>query len=72
MKKGELTRAAIVAAALELSARIGGEITKAETKLGTESFVARAPANVVAQERARLADFKALQEKLSSQLARLK
>jgi valyl-tRNA synthetase len=52
-------------------ARIDGEIVKAEKKLSTESFVARAPANVVAQERERLASFTALREKLASQLARL-
>ncbi len=52
-------------------ARVVGEIEKAEKKLATESFVARAPAAVVAQERERLAGFNALREKLASQLARL-
>jgi len=51
--------------------RIEGEITKAETKLQTASFVERAPANVVAQERERLAGFIALREKLAAQFARL-
>jgi valyl-tRNA synthetase len=52
-------------------ARVEGEIAKAEKKLATESFVARAPAAVVAQERERLASFNALREKLANQLAKL-
>jgi valyl-tRNA synthetase len=52
-------------------ARIEGEIAKAEKKLSSESFVARAPANVVTQERERLASFNSLKEKLAAQLARL-
>jgi valyl-tRNA synthetase len=51
--------------------RISGEITKAETKLGLPSFVERAPAAVVAQERERLAGFVALREKLATQCMRL-
>jgi valyl-tRNA synthetase len=52
-------------------ARVRGEIEKAEKKLATESFVSRAPAQVVAQERERLQGFAALCEKLVAQLARL-
>jgi valyl-tRNA synthetase len=52
-------------------ARIEGEIVKAEKKLGTESFVSRAPAQVVAQERERLQGFSSLLEKLQAQFARL-
>jgi len=52
-------------------ARIAGEITKAEAKLGNESFVARAPAAVVAQEQARLAGFKATLAQVEDQLRRL-
>ncbi|MGP1716607.1 MAG: valine--tRNA ligase [Methylophilus sp.] len=53
-------------------ARLQGEITKADSKLGNESFVARAPAAVVEQEKARLAEFSANLEKLQAQLAKLK
>jgi valyl-tRNA synthetase len=52
-------------------ARVDGEIAKAEKKLATESFVARAPAAVVAQERERLASFNDLRAKLANQLSRL-
>jgi len=52
-------------------ARLEGEMTKAESKLANESFVARAPATVVQQERERLAGFKATLEKLRPQLERL-
>ncbi len=53
-------------------ARIEGEIVKANAKLANESFVARAPAQVVDQEKKRLADFEATVEKLKPQLERLK
>ena len=53
-------------------ARLQGEVTKAQAKLGNEGFVARAPAAVVEQEKARLADFTATLEKLEAQLAKLK
>ena len=51
--------------------RLQGEITKANGKLGNESFVARAPAAVVEQERQRLADFTATLAKVQDQLRRL-
>jgi len=53
-------------------ARLQGEIAKANAKLGNESFVARAPAQVVAQERQRIADFTATVARLQDQLARLR
>ena len=51
--------------------RVEGEKAKCEAKLGNPSFVERAPANVVQQERERLASFKAKLEKLKQQLAKL-
>jgi valyl-tRNA synthetase len=51
--------------------RLEGEIAKANAKLGNESFVARAPAQVVAQEKERLTGFSATLEKLREQFAKL-
>ena len=50
----------------------GPEIARATAKLANDSFVARAPAQVVEQEKKRLADFAATVEKLKPQLERLK
>jgi valyl-tRNA synthetase len=52
-------------------ARLEGEIRKAEGKLGNASFVERAPAAVVAQEKERLASFGATLAKVRQQFARL-
>jgi valyl-tRNA synthetase len=52
--------------------RLANEITKARSKLGNESFVARAPEEVVAQEKQRLTGFEQNHEKLVAQLERLK
>jgi valyl-tRNA synthetase len=51
--------------------RVEGEIGKARAKLANDSFVARAPAAVVDQERARLAAFEATLAKLDQQYQRL-
>jgi valyl-tRNA synthetase len=53
------------------AARLEGEITKAKAKLGNSSFVDRAPAKVVEQERERLAGFEASLAKLREQLQKL-
>ena len=53
-------------------ARLENEINKANAKLGNESFVARAPAAVVEQEKARVAEFGASLDKLQAQLSKLK
>ena len=52
-------------------ARLEAEIGKANAKLGNESFVARAPAAVVEQERERLQNFSSTAERLREQLAKL-
>jgi valyl-tRNA synthetase len=51
--------------------RLENEITKANAKLSNASFVDRAPAAVVAQEKKRLAGFSATLEKVRGQFARL-
>jgi len=52
-------------------ARLEGEIAKANAKLENESFIARAPAQVVAQEKERRENFSVTAEKLREQIARL-
>ncbi len=51
--------------------RLSGEITKAQAKLGNASFVERAPAAVVEQERKRLDDFGTMLMQLQAQRGRL-
>ena len=52
-------------------ARLDGEIVKGTAKLSNESFVARAPVAVVAQEQARMAEFTATRDRLQAQMQRL-
>jgi valyl-tRNA synthetase len=51
--------------------RLQGEIAKAQGKLASESFVARAPAAVVDQERQRVSDFTQTLQRVQAQRARL-
>jgi valyl-tRNA synthetase len=51
--------------------RLEAEIGKASAKLSNESFVARAPASVVAQEKQRVAEFTATRDRLMDQMRRL-
>jgi len=51
--------------------RLTAEISKVENKLGNASFVERAPAQVVEQERKRLTDFGITVQQLKSQRAKL-
>lgn len=52
-------------------ARIEAEIAKAETKLSNPSFVERAPANVVEQEKERLMTYNIKLSSLNDQLRKL-
>ncbi|MDR3395381.1 MAG: valine--tRNA ligase [Parasulfuritortus sp.] len=52
-------------------ARLEGEIARAGAKLSNASFVDKAPAAVVEQERKRMADFAATVEKVKTQRAKL-
>ena len=51
--------------------RLTNEVSKCNAKLGNESFVSKAPAAVVEQERKRLAEYETTIEKLQAQLLRL-
>jgi valyl-tRNA synthetase len=53
------------------AARLEGEITKANAKLGNEAFVAKAPPAVLDETKKRVADFGATLDKIRQQLQRL-
>ena len=72
MLKIEVDKEAEQARLAKEIARLEGEIGKARAKLANESFVARAPATVVEQEKERLANFGAMVEKMQAQLEKLK
>ncbi len=71
MLKIEVDREAEIARLDKEIARLAGEVTKCEGKLSNASFVDRAPATVVEQERGRLGEFKTTLEKVSAQRGRL-
>ncbi|WP_367178221.1 valine--tRNA ligase [uncultured Maricaulis sp.] len=52
-------------------AKLEGEITRLEKKLGNERFVANAPAEVVAEQREKLTDYAGQKTKMAEALARL-
>ncbi|MEP7300424.1 MAG: class I tRNA ligase family protein, partial [Caldimonas sp.] len=67
----EIDRGAEVARLSKEIDRLEGEIAKANARLGNESFVARAPAAVVDQEKKRVAEFTATTTRLRDQRERL-
>ncbi len=71
MLKVEIDVAAECARLDKEIARLQGEIAKTEAKLGNESFVSRAPAAVVEQEKKRMSDFAATLVQLQAQRAKL-
>jgi len=52
-------------------AKLDGEIVRLEKKLGNEKFVANAPADVVAEQREKLADYSEQKAKMAQALERL-
>ncbi len=71
MLKVEIDLAAERARLTKEIERVKGDIERFTKKLSNKSFVERAPAAVVGQEKKRLADSEALLEKLTGQLSKL-
>ncbi|MGB3098177.1 MAG: hypothetical protein WBB30_02675, partial [Solirubrobacterales bacterium] len=61
-----LDTAAVEARLEERRARLRSEVERGEKKLGNEGFVARAPAEVVAEERQKLESYRAELEELET------
>ena len=72
MLRIEIDLAAEIARLAKEEARVFGDVARSDAKLANASFVERAPAAVVAQERERRAGFNATLEKVRAQLDRLK
>ena len=72
MLKVEIDVAAEIERLSKEAVRLNGEIIKANAKLGNASFVERAPAAVVEQEKKRLAEFEAKLKEILAQFAKLK
>jgi valyl-tRNA synthetase len=68
---GIIDKDAEIARLTKESSKLELDITKTETKLSNEAFVAKAPEAVVAAERARVAEHKIAVEKLREQTQKI-
>lgn len=68
---GIIDKDAEIARLTKESTKLEMDISKTETKLGNEAFVAKAPEAVVAAERARVAEHKIAVEKLREQIQKI-
>jgi valyl-tRNA synthetase len=68
---GLIDKAAEIARLTKESSRLEQDIERTETKLNNAAFVEKAPANVVAAERTRIAENKIAVEKLREQIQKI-